>query len=58
MNAMNAFFSGSVKNLFTTLPTFFPSNVNYDDIHTNIDPSTFNIKDINGTLVSFMKGYI
>lgn len=55
---MNAFFSGSVKNLFTTIPFIYPSNVNYNDKHPYVDPQTTKPNDIKFDNVCLMKGYI
>lgn len=54
---MNAFFSGSVKG-GSTFPYFFPTNINYDDKHPNIDPNNSTVNDITFSTVSLVKGYL
>ena len=55
---MNAFFSGSVKGFSTTMPYFFPSNVNYDDKNPKINPNNATRDNIDFSIVSYLKGYI
>ena len=55
---MNAFFSGSVKGFSTTMPYFFPSNVNFDDKHSDINPNNSTLRDFDFSIVSYVKGYI
>lgn len=55
---MNAFFSGSVKGFSSTMPFFFPSNVNYDDKNPDINPNNCTLKDIDFSIVTYMKGYV
>ena len=40
------------------MPYFFPSNVNYDDKHPDVDPNNSTLRDLDFSLISYLKGYI
>ena len=55
---MNAFFSGSVKNMYTSMLYFYPSNVNFDDKRPYIDPQNTSVDELGPNSVSIVKGFI
>jgi hypothetical protein len=54
---MNAFFSGSVKNM-ETLPCFYPANIHHYVNGTEFDPNTLPVYDYTSDMQYSMEGYI
>ena len=57
MIEVNAFFSGSVKDVYSTYPAVFPANHVYDQ-GKRLDPTKLTIKNLTITTVCTVEGVI